>query len=67
MKPIPPWTCNAEAVTFQPASEASALAIEAASGSVAGSASAAHAAQSTVERALSTSRSMSAQRCETPW
>ena len=42
---MPPWTWSADAVTLQPASEAMAFAIAAASGRVSGSASAAHAAQ----------------------
>ena len=49
---MPPCSCSAEEVTFQPASEALALAIAAASGSVSGSASAAQAAHRAVERTL---------------
>ena len=64
---MPPCTCSADAVACHAASPASALATDAANGSRPGSWSAVHAALSTAERALSTSISMSAHRCDTAW
>ena len=64
---MPPWTWSDDAATRQPASAAYALAIDAASGSDSGSWSAAQLAYSVVARALSTSSSICAQRCETAW
>ncbi len=67
MKPMPPCTWSADAITRFDASEHQILAVDAATDASGSPAPMHHAAQYTVERMPSTSTSMSAQRCFTAW
>src|SRR4026207_197249 len=67
VKPIPPCTCSADAMTRLDASAPQILEVDAATEASGSAAPMHHAAQYVVDRIPSTSTSMSAQRCFTAW